>query len=176
MAIQRAAIDREFEGPRRLCQEKRKRAPSATCVKSLRFSELTTVIFVKQRSKEDLMNSSWYSKDDIKRFKRMVSASAYAVKDTRTADKMSCLASASIEYHLPPPVLRIHRKELMRGLEHRLSPEVARHILRRRKRAIRGVVEAQNLLDRTSLAISYKMNSRFANEWTRMITQLHDDC
>ena len=109
-------------------------------------------------------------------FKRCASASAYAVKDTRTADKMRCLA-ASIEYHLPPPVLRIRRKELMRGLEHRLSPEVARHILRRRKRAIRGVVEAQNHLDRTSLAIAYKMNTRFAHEWTRMITefQLHDD-
>ena len=174
MAIQRTAVDRELERPRRLCQEKRKRLPSATCVKSLHFSELTTVIFVKQRSKEDFQNS-WYSADEISMFKRMASASAYAVRDTRTTDKMRCLA-ASIEYHLPPPVLRIRRKELMRGLEHRSSPEVARHILRRRKRAIRGVVEAQNHLDRTSLAIAYKMNSRFANEWTRMITQLHDDC
>ena len=96
-----------------------------------------------------------------------------ALRDTRTATAMKHIA-ASIEHRSAPPVLRIHYKEHVRGIEHVLAPEVARHLLRKRRLAINKVIQAQAQLDHEKLAQTYRVSSVFASEWTTMITNLQD--
>lgn len=177
MAIQRARD--QFELPQRRGHHQgrveRKAASSTTFLskvkvpsaKSVRFSEFSSEILVRPRSKEDLVNS-WYSKKEILGFKNSRTLWVNALKDTRTAYAMKHIA-ASIEHGSAPPVLRIRDKELLRGIEHVVAPEVARHLLRKRRLAIRKVVQAQVQLDHERLAQAYRVSSFFATEWTTMI-------
>lgn len=140
--------------------------------KSIRFSEFSSVLLVRPRNKEDLVNS-WYSQKEISRFKKSRTLLVSALRDTRTATAMKHIA-ASIEHRSAPPVLRIHYKEHVRGIEHVLAPEVARHLLRKRRLAINKVIQAQAQLDHEKLAQTYRVSSVFASEWTTMITNLQD--
>ena len=189
MAIQRTTD--QFEHPL-MCREGLKRKASemispvaaaatdssssspseATCRKSLRFSEISTVTLLQPRSKEDRLNS-WYSRKEITEFKRSQRALVEALQDTRTSKAMKLIA-ASIEHRSTPPVLHIRGKELIRGIEHVIDPELSRLIKRRRKRTIHGVLKAQSHLDHDRLAQSYRINSVFAKEWATLITNFQD--
>lgn len=140
--------------------------------KSVRFSEFSTAVLLQPRSKGDRINS-WYSRRELSAFKRSTTALADALKDTRTATAMRHVAG-TIEHRSDPPVLRIHDKELIRGIEHVIAPEVSRHLLRMRRRAIHGVLQAQAQLDQERLAQAYRVNSVFAKEWTTLITNFQD--
>lgn len=141
--------------------------------KSVRFSEFSSEILVRPRSKEDLVNS-WYSQKEISGFKNSRTLLVNALKDTRTAYAMKRIAASIVEHGSAPPVLRIRDKELLRGIEHVVAPEVARHMLRKRRLAIRKVVQAQAHLDQERLAQAYRVSSFFATEWTNMINNFQD--
>jgi hypothetical protein len=143
------------------------------CGKSLRFNEFSTVAVLPLRSKEDRLNS-WYMRQEISAFKRSTTALADALKDTRTAKAMKHIA-ASIEHRSTPPRPNIHGKEVIRGIEHMIAPEVSRHMLRRRKRTIHGVLKGQAHLDHEKLAQAYRASSVFAKEWTALITNFQDE-
>ena len=176
MAIQRTR--EQFELPqrqRRVLVPLKKPLSSKAKVgyaKSLRFSEFSTVVSLQPWSKEDRFNS-WYSREEISSFKHERTHLVDALKDTRTATAMKQIA-ASVEHRATPPSIRIHNKELIRGIEKFISPEVARHILRKRRRAIHGVLQCQGKLDVESLAQAYRSDSRFAKEWTNLTTDFQD--
>lgn len=187
MAIQRSRED-QFKLPQQQRQHQgrvvkasdktlpmSKKNPSSSkvaCEKSLRFSGFSTVVLLQPWSKEDRI-SSWYSREEISAFKQSRANMVEALQDTRTATAMKHLA-ASMEHRSTPPALRIHNKELIRGIEHLISPEVARHLFRKRRRAIHGVILAQEQLDHESLAQAYRVDTVFAKEWTSLITNIQD--
>merc|ERR1739842_23344 len=107
-------------------------------------------------------------KTEISGFKNSRTLWVNALKETRTAYAMKNIA-ISIEHGSAPPVLRIRDKELLRGIEHLVSPEVARHLFRKRRLAIHKVVQAQAQLNHERLAQVYRDSSYFATEWTTMI-------
>lgn len=180
MAIQRTR--EQFELPQRQQRrvgttEMKKLKPSSSkakvgYAKSLRFSGFSTVVSLQPWSKEDRFNS-WYSREEISSFKHERTHLVDALKDTRTATAMKQIA-ASVEHRATPPPIRIHNKELIRGIEKFISPEVARHILRKRRRAIHGVLQCQGKLEVESLAQAYRGDSRFAKEWTTLTTDFQD--
>lgn len=181
MAIQRARD--QFELPQWQGQHQGRVAASYVSVlskskvevpsaKSVRFSEFSSEMLVRPRSKEDLVNS-WYSKTEISGFKNSRTLWVNALKDTRTAYALKNIA-ISIEHGSPPPVLHIRDKELLRGIEHLVSPKVAGHLLRKRRLAIHKVVKAQAQLDHERLAQVYRDSSYFATEWTTMINNSQD--
>eukprot|EP00984_Skeletonema_dohrnii_P008251 scaffold3031_cov116-Skeletonema_dohrnii-CCMP3373.AAC.4 len=148
-------------------------APSRVAsAKSVRFSEFSTAVLLQSRSKGDRINS-WYSRREMSSFKRSTTVLVDALKDTRTVTAMRHVAGA-IEHRSDLPVLRIHDKELIRGIEHVIAPEVSLHLLRMRRRAIHGVLQAQHQLDQERLAQAYRVNSVFAKEWTALITNFQD--
>mmetsp|Transcript_5217 Transcript_5217/g.8616 ORF Transcript_5217/g.8616 Transcript_5217/m.8616 type:complete len:191 (+) Transcript_5217:88-660(+) len=189
MAIQRARED-QFKLPQqqrqhqgrvvdgrkatdaKLLMSKKPSSSKVACAKSLRFSGFSTVVLLQPWGKEDRFNS-WYSREEMYAFKQSRANLVEALQDTRTATAMKHLA-ASIEHRSVPPARHIYNKELIRGIEHLLSPEVARHLLRKRRRAIHEVLLAQNQLDHESLAKAYRVDTAFAKEWTSLITSFQD--
>ncbi len=141
--------------------------------KRLRFSEFSSLVLTEPRNSQDRANS-WYTKEDIAQMKMVNRLTALKFHDTRTAKCMKYIARGAAN-QTPQPVLNVRGKEVIRGIEHFISPEVMKYIVEKRRKAIASVLEEQELQkmggkEVTDLRQVSEMHTSFSKEWCSRIT------
>lgn len=179
------------------------------------FSETSSVVILPARSKDDA-SRLYYSRSDLATFKLNHKAYAVALRETRTSKLMkhvAYLAAASVSsssnnsaddtsssssslasqlaeeaaYELSP-----NSKAAIRGMEHLICPTVCKLLVRRRRKVVESVLEAQAQhmnnsaspmmmygghadLQVLRIAQASMKQSKFSKEWTRRITSLQQE-
>ncbi|KAL9190608.1 hypothetical protein ACHAXT_000314 [Thalassiosira profunda] len=110
--------------------------------KKLRFSDRSKLIVAASKSREDV-EESWYTKAEIDQFKSNVQRAIKALGGTRTAAAMQHIAH-SVATGSEQPRIRLNYKEVVRGIEHMISPEALEYILHKRATHMRRVLEEQH--------------------------------
>ena len=144
--------------------------------KKLRFSDVATVIITQSKSSLD-PKSSWYIKQEISQFKRIIKMTSRCIWGTPPAQAMRYIGHC-IQTGERQAFLYIENIEEIRGLEHLLSPEVYTVLLQSRRATIAKVLQEQEdqrkagLHDITRIAIVSMTNSEFARAWRQRIMSL----
>lgn len=144
--------------------------------KRLRFAEFSQLVLTNTKSSEDVENT-WYTKKEISQFKTDVRLTSQSLRQTRTAKAMKYIALSAANGPNPNLAIHVHGKEVIRGIEHLISPEVTRYMVERRRKTITGVLEEQQAQKKATLPCQYhlaqvsEVNSSFSKEWCLQITQ-----
>eukprot|EP00970_Alexandrium_tamarense_P007586 scaffold1442_cov212-Alexandrium_tamarense.AAC.1 len=147
----------------------------------LTIGDVSTLIITQPKTSEELQ-SSWYTKNEIRKLKRNAHKTSQLLKETHTAKAMKLIAH-SIQSHSSQPNIHIHRREVISGIEHLLNAQVRKTLLSKRRLAISQVLEEQRHCQENSvdedrsverIAQVATMSSTFAKEWQLRITKLQD--
>lgn len=147
--------------------------------KRLRFSDMSTLILTEPKTRQEL-KASWYSRRDVADFKQQTRTSSQALRDTRIAKVLKHIAY-SIASGSPQAPINIHGKEIIRGEEHLISPEVLKLLFQRRRLTVARVLEEQTVqrrlgeVDIHRISCVSRENSAFTKEWSLRITRLQSD-
>mmetsp|Transcript_27436 Transcript_27436/g.49484 ORF Transcript_27436/g.49484 Transcript_27436/m.49484 type:complete len:186 (+) Transcript_27436:17-574(+) len=161
--------------PEKMMKRKMLEPRKRRSAKRLRFAEFSQLVLTNTKSSEDVENT-WYTKKDISQFKTDVRLTSRSLRETRTAKAMKYIAHSAAN-GLPHLMLNVHGKEVIRGIEHLISPEVTRYMVERRRKTITGVLEEQQAQKKATLPCQYhlaqvsEVNSSFSKEWCLQITQ-----
>ena len=90
--------------------------------KTVRFAEFSHLVLIEPKSSTDIQNT-WFSQKETAKFKRDVHLAAKAMRETRTAKVIKYIAHSAAT-RTPHVNVHIRGNEIIRGVEHLLSPEV----------------------------------------------------
>jgi hypothetical protein len=136
--------------------------------KRVRFSETSTLIVVPGAN-----YNNWYSKDEVRAFKRDIRAS---VAEAKSYSKVMKCIGYSVQQGNAQLNLRVD--DSIRGLEHLLSPELLKVLNFARTKSIKDILQGQSrqrslgLQDEESIAKISKLDSKFVVELRRVIAEL----
>ncbi|KAL7518762.1 hypothetical protein ACHAWX_003574 [Stephanocyclus meneghinianus] len=145
--------------------------------KRVHFSATSTLILLRPRSDRDF-RATWYSKRDMQTFRRDVQMDARALVGSRSSDVLRHVAH-SIASGAPPSDVALYGGEWVCGLEHVMSREVLRVLIRRRKMTVARVLDEQDeqwrsgKYDPGRIALTSMEYSNFCKDWGRRIARLH---
>lgn len=145
--------------------------------KKVRFSELSQMVVTQPKTEDDLL-ASWYTKHEVKKFKRNAEISAKRFAKSRASHTIKQLAY-SIMSGTPQKNANFDHKELVCGLEHILSPSMMKLLMQRRKMTIVRVLEEQDIQRKSGetnisrIALASMENSSLTKEWRRRIACVH---
>jgi hypothetical protein len=159
------------------------------------FAATSIFSIIPSKSTQELQ-SSWYTDDDTKIFKASRSFSSLALRESSCARAMECLVislaanktTADSPAAAYPPMDNVERAELIRGIEHSVSPVVLKYVTHRRNVHMRKVLREQAKLRHqhhqhldddmlmmnneddmvASLAQCSMKSSAFAREWAKL--------
>lgn len=137
----------------------------------VRFAETATVVVVR---KCNYHYENWYRKGEVRAFKRDIEKACLAKADPYS--KVMKSVGYCVQQGTVSPNFAV--EDEIRGLEHLLSPDVARVLIQHRQRTIDQVLKEQErqLLcgeyDADKIASVSKQNSRFVVELRRRIAEL----
>eukprot|EP01083_Nonionella_stella_P265422 899102_1 len=147
--------------------------------RTVRFAEFSQLILTEPKSSTDIRNA-WFTKREISKFKRDLHLAAKAMRQTRTAKVIKYIGHSAAT-RTPQVDIHVRGTEIIRGLEHLLSPEVFKLLHVRRKKTIAAVIEEQQAqkragssIDTFSTAQVSEANSSFSKEWCLRITHFQN--
>eukprot|EP01083_Nonionella_stella_P009091 26342_1 len=141
------------------------------------FSEFSQLVVTEAQSRED-SKATWYTRKEIKQFKRNASLTADSLRETRTAKTIKYIAQSAAT-GTPHAYIRVHGIEFIRGIEHLISPEVVKYMVDKRRRTLASVLAEQEAQKKSvspchrKLAQVSEMNSSFSKELFSRIQLLH---
>ena len=143
--------------------------------KRLRFSDMSSLILTEHKTSEDLQEA-WYTRSETSRFKKNAHLTSKALWETRSSKVMKHIACSAAN-QAPQVDIDVRGKEVIRGLEHLISPEVMKYLVERRRNVITRVLEDQEAQkmegkgsDHLRTAKVSEIHSAFAKEWCKRIT------
>ena len=145
--------------------------------KTVRFSDRSVLIVTNPRSDSD-RQASWYTKHEIKHFKKNAELAAKKFANSQESNVIKHVAYSVIS-GTAQSNKNFYHKEHVCGLEHLISPSMLKILVRRRKLTIERVLGEQDVQmklgesDPSRIALVSMGNSAFTKEWRRRIACLH---
>jgi hypothetical protein len=142
--------------------------------KRVRFAETSTMILLTEKE----LQPTWYSKQDIKRFRYNAQLSARKLAKSQASN-----ATKQVAYSVMSGTSLVdgnfNHEEMICGLEHMVSPSLMKALLQRQKLTIAAVRQEQEVQARSGeinvsrLALASMEHSAFCKEWRRRLAYLH---
>ena len=149
-----------------------------SCKKRVRFSEYSQLFVHERRSRDDLKNA-WYTKNDVKQFRKDAYMTSVALQGSTTSKAMEYIAKSAAR-GVSHETIHAQGKELVCGIEHLIHPEIARLMVDRRKNANTRLLALQEEhrkacthpdFRRYALAKKSMSYSSFSKDWCLQIAR-----